>query len=119
MLCHCFYCETLSSGRKLELNIESHFSQSISCALGGPFPLDAPIYNSRQKLSKRWLIKYYHECRKFGNNRKKTVYINRINKYFHLIFETIIISLRVYYTHERHTCAGCLYNLFESTPDGR
>ena len=29
--CHCFYCETLYSGRKLELNIESHFPQSISC----------------------------------------------------------------------------------------
>ena len=46
--CHCFYCETLSSGRKLELNIESHFSQSISCALGGPFLLDAPIYKQIQ-----------------------------------------------------------------------
>ena len=26
------------------MNIESHFSQSISSALGGPFLLDAPIY---------------------------------------------------------------------------
>ena len=66
--CHCFYGETLSSGRKLELNIESHFSQSISCAFGGPFLLDTPICI----LSDDEALALFVDC-KFTKNQYNTI----------------------------------------------